>query len=132
MTATTLAPKTRSIRPANCDTCRRPMVSSGHKGPVPDGHARHRAGPLCHACWQRAQRTTRPKAPAPTPQRVTGPALNPGDEYVLGTYLSTRPQVPEDTARAAALQACGWARDTDDARQLLTALGLIDRPGEAA
>lgn len=60
-------------------------------------------------------------------------ATVPGAETFAGSYLSTRPVLPPEEMRAAALRVCASALDVEDARGLLVALGLLDyptRPGE--
>lgn len=48
----------------------------------------------------------------------------PGAQF-RGTYVSTAPKVEPDVARAAALTVTANARDVEDARDLLTVLGLV-------
>lgn len=48
----------------------------------------------------------------------------PGGADMRGTYISARPLVEPATAHAAALTVCDHAHDADEARHLLTTLGL--------
>lgn len=117
----------RTTRPDKCvGPCGRPLVATDYPGPVPAGLARYGGHGLCGSCYarRRLQGTQRP-TPAPKTKRVTQHhASDVPAEDARGTYLNTTPQVTPDTARSASLVVCGHAHDPDDARDLLTVLGL--------
>lgn len=47
-------------------------------------------------------------------------------DTAAGTYISTRPILDVEMARAAALQVCGRAVDAAEARDLIEVLGLTE------
>jgi hypothetical protein len=115
----------RTPRPTHCIECGKPLVATDYPGPAPAGTARYGGHGLCGTDYarHRLKGTQRPRPVKPKLVTQHHASDIPTND-TRGTYLLTTPEVSPQTARAASLVVCRHAHDTDDARDLLTVLGL--------
>ena len=115
----------RQPRPDRCQGCDRRLVSSNRRGPTPEGMARYGGFGLCTGCrWHTTPKPPPPPKPAPKPKRSDHKRDLGTDYNGPGTWIDTTAVITPEAVRSAALLVCEWARDVDDARDLLAVCGL--------